>query len=70
MISMVSEDKLPVVTKILLKIKDFIMKDYILIIGIVASLIIFIPIVKRIEAVDLFVSKMKVKMPGIGKLQK
>lgn len=57
MISMVSEDKLPVVTKILLKIKDFIMKDYILIIGIVASLIIFIPIVKRIEAVDLFVSK-------------
>lgn len=70
MISMVSEDKLPLVTKILLKIKDFIMKDYILIIGIVASLIIFIPIVKRIEAVDLFVSKMKVKMPGIGKLQK
>lgn len=40
MISMVSEDKLPLVTKILLKIKDFIMKDYILIIGIVASLII------------------------------
>ena len=37
MISMVSPDKLPVATKILLAIKDFIVKDYIIIIGVVAS---------------------------------
>lgn len=70
MISMVSPDKLPVATKILLAIKDFIVKDYIIIIGVVASLVIFVPIIKRIEAVNLFLSKMKVKLPMIGKLQK
>lgn len=70
MISMVPPEKLPWTTKLLLGVKDALVNNYIIIIGVIASLIIFIPIIKKIESVNLFLSKMKVKAPLIGKLNR
>lgn len=70
MVSMISEDKLPASTRFLLGIKDFIIKDYVVIIAVIATLIIFVPIIKRIEKVQFFMGKMKIKMPMVGKLEK
>ncbi|MEG1613696.1 MAG: type II secretion system F family protein [Clostridia bacterium] len=70
MIGMVSPDKLPMPTKILLGIKDFFGKNYFVIICVVFGIIIALPILKKIEAVNLFLAKMKTKLPIVGKLNK
>ncbi len=70
MVSMIPDDKLPAATKFLIGIKDFILNDYVIIIAVIASLLIFVPIIKRIEKVNFFFSKLKIKMPMVGKLNK
>lgn len=70
MTSMISPDKMPSTTKFLLGIKDFIMKDYVIVIAVIASLKVFFPILKRIEKVDYFLSKMKLRIPIMAKVNK
>lgn len=70
MVAMVPPDKLPAPTKFLLNIKDAIAKNYFIMLSVIFGLIIVIPILKKIEAVDLFLAKMKIRMPLVGKLNK
>lgn len=71
MINMLPEgEELPLPTKILLGIKDFIVNQWYAVALIVFALITIIPIIKRIPQVALFNGKMLIKIPKLGALQK
>lgn len=71
MTSMMPEGtELPVPTKILMAIKDFIVTQWYVVALIVFALITIIPIIKRIPQVAIFSGKLLIKIPKIGPLQK
>lgn len=61
---------LPLPTKVLMGIKDFVVSQWYIVLLIVFALFTIIPIIKRIPQVAVFTGKMIIKLPKIGALQK
>lgn len=71
MISQIPEGvAMPVPTAILLAIKNFVVDNFFIIGCIVAGIIILKPILRKVEAVDLLMSKMKLRVPIFGKINR
>lgn len=71
MVSMIPEGTdMPIPTLIMMKIKDFIINQWYIVLLIVFALVVIIPIIKKIPQVALFTGKMIIKVPKIGVLQK
>lgn len=60
----------PGITAALIAIKDFVFGNLIIIIMVIAIIYVMLPIVKRVESIDIFFCKMKISMPIIGKLNR
>ncbi|MBQ7712623.1 MAG: type II secretion system F family protein [Clostridia bacterium] len=70
MTSTMDQNNLPVLTKILLGLSDFILDNAIFIVIGVLLLIIVIPMIKNIDKVRYTLDKWKITMPKVGKLMK
>lgn len=71
MTSMMPEGtELPLPTKVLMAIKNFIVSQWYVVALIVFALFVIIPIIKRIPQVAVFTGKLIIKIPKIGALQK
>lgn len=71
MVEMMPEGKeLPLPTKIMMGIKDFIVNQWMLVIMIIFALIVIIPMIHKIPAIAMFTGKMATRIPKIGRLRK
>ncbi len=71
MAAMLPEGKpLPAPTQFLMNIKDFVVDKFALLLVIIIALIVAIKVIKKIPKVQVFLGKMKTRIPKIGQLNK
>lgn len=63
MVAMIPPESIPGPTKAVIAVKDFALKNYIIILAVVAILVVTMPIVKRVDKVNYFLAKAKLKIP-------
>lgn len=57
-------------TKVLMALDSFLTNNFVIIIALVFGIFIVLPIVRKIEAVDLFLGRLKIYLPIVGKLRR
>lgn len=70
MVQNLAEEDIPAPTKFLMGLEGFFTNNIVIIVMVIVGIIIFKPIITRIDGVKMFLAKAKIKMPMIGKLNK